>query len=239
LKIKRKKEKEKAAHSAQLSPARPRAHAPAPPNRRTPPVSGGSPSCAPFLSRSLPSGAALSAPVTSPAHSPSLSSISRARFASAEPLLPCVPFSLSASWASPVSSALSARRRGLAHEHSRTSPGFSATTPAHSPNPLLIAPSVPRTHPSPHFAHPHPLLCSALAASRCQRLAPASSAIQLAGVRAKPPRAPPRGETPVPMHNFPYCALCSSNFAFAGARPRWSAVLARWPSDLARSSSAE
>jgi hypothetical protein len=62
-------------------------------------------------------------------------------------------------------------------------------------------------------------------------------AIQLARDRAKPPRALPRGETPVPMPNFPYCAMCSSNFAFAGARPRRSAVLARWPADLARSSS--
>jgi hypothetical protein len=58
-------------------------------------------------------------------------------------------------------------------------------------------------------------------------------AIQLAGDRSKPPRAPPRGETPVPVPNFPYCALCSSNFAFAGARPWRSAVLARWPADLA------
>jgi hypothetical protein len=39
------------------------------------------------------------------------------------------------------------------------------------------------------------------------------------------------------MPNFPYCALCSANFNFAGARPRQTAVLARWPADLARSSS--
>jgi hypothetical protein len=31
--------------------------------------------------------------------------------------------------------------------------------------------------------------------------------------------------------------MCSSNFAFAGARPWQSAVLTRWPADLARSSS--
>jgi hypothetical protein len=61
----------------------------------------------------------------------------------------------------------------------------------------------------------------------------------LARVRSKPPRAPPRGETPVPVPNFPYCALCSANFTFAGAQPRQSAVLARWPTDLARSSSPE
>jgi hypothetical protein len=96
---------------------------------------------------------------------------------------------------------------------------------------------VPRARPSHHFAQLHPLSRSAHAASRRQRPAPAFPAIQLAGDRSKPPRAPPRGETPVPMPNFPYCALCSANFAFAGARPRRTAVLARWPADLARSSS--
>jgi hypothetical protein len=119
----------------------------------------------------------------------------------------------------------------------RASSGFSATTPAHAPNSLLIAPSVPRTHPSPHFAHSHPLSRSALAASRRRRPAPASPAIQLAGVRPRPHRAPPRGETLDPVPNFPYCSLCSSNFSFAGARPRRSAALAQWPVDLALSSS--
>jgi hypothetical protein len=151
-----------------------------------------------------------------------------------EPLPRASLFSLSAPWASPVSSTLSARRRGPAHAHSRTSSGFSATTPAHAPNPLLIAPPVPHAHPSPHFAHPHPLSRSALAASRRRRPTPASPAIQLAGVRAKPPRALPRGEIPIPVPNFPYCALCSANFALTGVRPRWSAVLARWSAVLAR-----
>jgi hypothetical protein len=64
-------------------------------------------------------------------------------------------------------------------------------------------------------------------------------AIQLVGDRSKPPRAPPRGETPVPVPNFLYYALCSPNFAFTGARPRRSAVLARCPADLAWSSSSE
>jgi hypothetical protein len=98
---------------------------------------------------------------------------------------------------------------------------------------------VPRAHPSPHFTHPRPLSRSALAAKRRRRPVPTFPAIQLAGDRAKPSRAPPRGETPVPMPNFLYCALCSSNFAFAGARPRWSTVLVRWSADLARSSSPE
>jgi hypothetical protein len=64
-------------------------------------------------------------------------------------------------------------------------------------------------------------------------------AIQLAGDRSKPPRAPPRGETLIPVPNFPYCALCLANFAFAGARSRQTVVLARCPTDLARSSSPE
>ena len=65
-------------------------------------------------------------------------------------------------------------------------------------------------------------------AVRCRRRPePAFPAIQLAGDRPNPPRAPPRGETPLPVPNFPYCALCSSNFSIAGARPRRSAVLAR------------
>jgi hypothetical protein len=130
-------------------------------------------------------------------------------------------------------------RRGPARAHKRTSPGFSATTPAHAPSSLLRALPVPRAHPSPHFAQLHPLSRSALAASRHRRPAPVFPAIQLAGDRAQPPRAPPRGETLVPVPNFPYCALCSSNFAFVGARPRRSTVLTRWPADLARSSSPE
>ena len=52
-------------------------------------------------------------------------------------------------------------RRGPARAHLRTSPGFSATTPAHMPNSLFRAPPVPRAHPSPHFARLHPLSCSA------------------------------------------------------------------------------
>jgi hypothetical protein len=98
---------------------------------------------------------------------------------------------------------------------------------------------VPRAQPSPYFAQLHPLSRSAHAASRRRRPAPAFPAIQLAGDRSKPPRAPPRGETTIPVPNFPCCALCSANFTFAGARPRRSAVLARWPTDLARSSSPE
>jgi hypothetical protein len=130
-------------------------------------------------------------------------------------------------------------RRGLARSHSRTSPGFSATTPGHAPNSLLIAPPVPRTRPSAHFTHPRPLSRSALAARRRWRPTLTFPTVQLARDRTKPSRALPQGETSVPVPNFPYCALCSSNFAFAGARPRRSTVLARWPVDLVWFSSPE
>jgi hypothetical protein len=130
-------------------------------------------------------------------------------------------------------------RRGPASAHSRTSSGFSVTTPAHVPSSLLRAPPVPHAHPSPHFSQLHPLSRSAHAASRRRRPAPVLPAIQLAGDCSKPPRALPQGETPVPMPNFPCCTLCSVNFAFVDARPRRSAMLAWWPADLARSSSLE
>jgi hypothetical protein len=102
----------------------------------------------------------------------------------------------------------------------------------------------PPTRPAPFL---EPCQCPALAprlisrsahtANSLRRPAPAFPTIQLAGDRAKPPRAPPRGETPVPVPNFPYCALCSANFDFADARPRQTTVFVRWPADLARSSS--
>jgi hypothetical protein len=211
----------------------PRAHAPAPPDRRTPPVSGSFPSRAPSLSRSLPSGPSLSAPVISSARSPSLSLSRGSGSPVVEPLPPSVPLFSLYTVGQPCQFRLPRARRGPARVHSRTSPGFSATTPAHAPSSLLRALPVPHTCPSPHFAHPCPLSRSALAARRHRRPAPVFLTVQLAGDCAKPPRAPSRGEIPVPMPNFPYCALCSSNFAFAGARPWRSAVLARWPADLA------
>jgi hypothetical protein len=189
------------------------------------------------LSRSLPSGPNLSAPVTSPARSPSLCFAGPVRqLPSSCPARPL--FSLSAVGLL-CQIRLPRARRGPARAHSRTSPDFSATTPAHVPSSLLRTPPVPRTRPSPHCAHPRPLSRSALAARRRRRPAPVFLTIQLTGDRSKPLRAPPRDETSVPVPNFPYCALCSSNFAFAGARPRRSAVLARWPADLAQYSSPE
>jgi hypothetical protein len=230
-----KKKRRKQPKPAQLAqPGR----TPAPSDRRTPPVSGSSPSRVPSLPRSLPSGASLLAPVLFPPRSLSLF-VSRAWSASRRAVAPHAPF-FSLCAVDPTCPFRPLRTRcGPARAHSRTSPDFSATTPAHAPISLLRAPQVPRAHPSPHFVQLHPLSRSAHAASRRRRPVPMFPAIQLAGDCSKPPRAPPRGETPVPVPNFPYCALCSANCAFAGARSRWSTVLTRCPADLARSSSPE
>jgi hypothetical protein len=66
-------------------------------------------------------------------------------------------------------------RRGPERAHSRTSPDFSATTHAHTPNSLLRAPLVPRACPSPHFAQLHPLSRSAHAGDPRPRSRPSSS----------------------------------------------------------------
>jgi hypothetical protein len=196
------------------------------------------PGRAPSLPRSLPSGASLSAPVFFPARFLSLN-VSRARSASRRAIAPHTPFFSLCAVGLPYQFRPLRVRRGPVRVHSRTSPDFSATTPADAPSSLLRAPPVPRAHPSSHFAQLHPLSRFAHAASRRRRPAPAFPVIQLAGDRSKPPRAPPRGETPIPVPNFRYCALCSANFTFVGARPRRFAVLARWPADIARSSSPE
>jgi hypothetical protein len=174
----------------------------------------------------------------SPARSLSLS-FSRARIASRRAVAPCAPFFSLRDVGLPYQFRPHLARRGPARAHSRTSPDFSATTPAHAPSSLVRAPPVPHAHPSPHFAQLHPLSRSAHAASRCRTPVPAFPAIQHAGDRSKPPRAPPRGDTLIPVPSFPYCALCSANFTFADARSRQSAMLARWPADLAQSSSPE
>jgi hypothetical protein len=181
---KKRRKQPKLAQSAQ--PGR----APAPSDRRTPPVSDNSPSRAPSLHHLLPSGASLSVPVFFPVRSLSLS-VSRAWYVSRQAVAPHAPFS-SLCAVDPTYHFYPLRaRRGQARAHSRTSPDFSATTPAHVPNSLLRAPPVPRAHPSPHFAQLRPLSRSAHAASRRRRPAPAFSAIQLAEDRSKPPRAPP------------------------------------------------
>jgi hypothetical protein len=117
--------------------------------------------------------------------------------------------------------------------------GFLGHDAAHVPSFLFRALPAPHTHPSPHFAQLRPLPRSAHATSHHRRPTLVFLAIELAGDRPKPPRAPPQGETPVPVPKFLYYTICSSNFAFASARPRRSAVLARWAADVARSSSPE
>jgi hypothetical protein len=114
-----------------------------PPDRRTPPVSGSSRSRAPSLALSLPSWTSLSAPVTSPALSPSLSLFrgpgSPALSRCARPLFSLCTVDL------PCQFHLPRARRGPARAHSRTSSGFSATTPAHAPSSLFRAPRTPLT----------------------------------------------------------------------------------------------
>jgi hypothetical protein len=171
----------------------------------------------PSLSRSLASGADLSSPVFF-TRAISLS-VSWAQIASRRAVAPHAPFFSLCAVGLPCQFRPLHARRGPARAHSRTSPDFSATTPAHTPSSLLRAPLVPRAHPSPQFAQLHPLSRSAHAANRRRRPAPMFPAIQLARDRSKPPRAPPQRETPVPVPNFLYCALCSANFTFAGAQP--------------------
>jgi hypothetical protein len=201
---KKKSFRPKPAHQAQPH-ARARARAIAAPDRWTPPVSASRPARSPLsLARCLV-GPTCRRQLPSPAR-PLVSLLRGPILPGAEPL-PRTPLSsLSAPWTLPVSSAPLRARRGPACAHSLTSPDFSATTPAHAPSSLLRAPPVPRTHPRLISRS------SALATRRHRRPAPAFSTTQLAGERAKPPQAPPRGETPVPVPNFPYCALCSANF---------------------------
>jgi hypothetical protein len=129
-------------------PSRPKSaqpgHAPAPSDRRTPPISGSSPSRAPSLPRSVPSGADLSVPVPPPTHS---LSVSRARIASRRAVAPRAPFFSLCVVGLPCQFRPLHARRGSARAHSRTSPDFSATTPAHAPSSLLRAPQCPTLAP--------------------------------------------------------------------------------------------
>jgi hypothetical protein len=147
--------------------------APTPPDRRTsPPVSGSALSRAPSLPRPMPSGADLSTPISSHARPSSLSAL-RARIASHRAVAPSAPLFYLCAVGLPCQLRPLRVRRGPARAHSRTSPDFLATTPTHEPSSLLRAPPVPRARPSPHFAHPHPLSRSVLAARRRRRPAPA------------------------------------------------------------------
>jgi hypothetical protein len=172
---KKRRKQPKPAQSAQ--PGR----ASAPSDRRTPPISGNSPSRAPSLPRSLPSGASLLVPVFFPTRSLSLS---RGLGPPVVEPLPHTPLSsLSAPWACLVSSAPTAfavdQRVRISARRWISRPRRSPTRPA----PFLE----PRAHPSPHFAQLRPLSRSAHATSRRRRPAPTFPAIQLAGDRSKPP----------------------------------------------------
>jgi hypothetical protein len=161
-------------------PSRPKSaqpgRAPAPPDRRTPPVSGRSP-LPRALSLSLsarwaqPVGAGFLHP-----RAPSLS-VSWAWIASRRAVALRAPFFFLCAMGLPYQFGPLRARHGPACAHLRTSPDFSATTPAHAPSSLLRAPPVPRAHPLPHFGQLHPLSRSAHVASRRQRPAPAFPAI--------------------------------------------------------------
>jgi hypothetical protein len=100
-----------------------------PPDRRAPPISGGflSSALSLSLSRSLPAGDDLSAPVASPARVPLLSL----------PRGPARPLLFLCVVDPPCQFRPPRARRGLARAHSRPLPDFSATTPAHIPAPFL------------------------------------------------------------------------------------------------------
>jgi hypothetical protein len=173
----RKFRKKGKSHSGPNKPTRPsRARASAAPDRQTRPVSTRRPRALLSLSRSLPSGIELSAPVPStraplfplclagPVHQ-SPSRYPRAR----SPSLCAV--GLRCQLRPPRA------HRGPASMHSRTSPRSSATTPAHAPQLRFLAPPAPMLTPPPHFAQPRPLSRSAHAARPRQRPAPASPTI--------------------------------------------------------------
>jgi hypothetical protein len=159
--------------------------APAPPNRRTPPVSNNSPSCVPSLSRSLPMGLTCRCQFPSPARSLSLCLAGPVRQLSSH--CPARPLFSLCAVELPCQFCLPHARHGPACAHSRTSPGFSARMPTDAPSSLLRAPPLPRTRPSPHFTHPRSFSRSALAARRRRRPASVFPTIQLTGDRAKPP----------------------------------------------------
>jgi hypothetical protein len=133
-----------------------------PSDRRTPPISSSSPSHVPSLSRSLPSGADLSAPVL------------LLRAPVAEPLPRAPPFLLSAPWACLVSSAPSAlavdRRLRTRARHRisrpRRPPTFLASflephqCPAHTPLLISLSFTLSRALPTPPATAGDPRLCS-------------------------------------------------------------------------------
>jgi hypothetical protein len=157
---KKKKESNPAAHPTHLSPARPRAPAPAPPDRWTPPVSGSSPARALSLPRSLAAlrDQLVGASFPSPARSPSLSLFRGPGSLATEPLPPRVPFSLSAPWTLPIRSAFPAptvdRRVRTCARHRVSRPRRRPCTqlPSYSPAGALRTPLASFRTPSPSLA---------------------------------------------------------------------------------------
>jgi hypothetical protein len=129
--------------------------APALPDSRTPPVSGNPLSNALSLSRSVPSGADLPAPVSSPARPSSLCLTGPVRQLPSR--CPARPLFFLCVVGLPCQLRPPRTRRGPASAHLRTSSGFSATTPAHVPNSLLRAPRSPLA--SFRIASPSLVLC--------------------------------------------------------------------------------
>jgi hypothetical protein len=129
----------------------------------------------------LTSGPNLSAPVTSPARSLSLSlSVSRARFASVEPLPPHVPFSRSAPWTLTVRSAFPAP---AVDQHVRTRARRRVSRPRCPP--MRPAPFIePRQCP----AHTPHLISHSFALSRALPMPPAAAGDP--HPRSRPSRSP-------------------------------------------------
>jgi hypothetical protein len=100
----------------------------------------------------------------------------------------------------------------------------------------FLAPPAPTLAPLSNFAQPCPLSSSTHAVRPRRRPGPAVPVIQSTGSHARPPQAPPRGETPVPMLGFPNCASLLANFGFTGGWPWRPAAPAWWQAKLARSS---
>jgi hypothetical protein len=164
-------------------------------------------------------------------------SVPRAQFASAEPLHPRVLFSLSAPWACLVSSAFFALvvdRRMRTRARRRVS----------LPRRLLTRPT-PFLEPRQCPAFAPRLISHTLALSRALPSPP--DAAEDPSPRSRPSSSPETAPSlPELRPEVRHPSLCPISLiapcvrpisSSAGARPRRSAVLARWPADLARSSS--
>jgi hypothetical protein len=120
---------------------------------RTPPVSGSSLSRAPSPSPSLPSGADLLVPISSPALPSSLSLYLAGLVRQLLSRCPTRPLFSLCAVGLPYQIRPPRARCGPASAHLHTSPDFSAMMPAHTPSSLIRAPPVPHARPLPHFMH--------------------------------------------------------------------------------------